>query len=64
MRVRHGAIVNAGVTIENSAVIATESAVTKDVSTYAIIGGNPAKLIRYRFSPEVIEKLQKYQWWH
>ena len=36
----------------------------KDVPPYAIVGGVPAKVIRYRFSPEVIEKLLELQWWN
>lgn len=59
----HGAIVNAGVTIENGAIVAAGSVVTKDVPAYAIVGGNPAKLIRYRFPPDIIIQLQHRQWW-
>ncbi len=59
----HGAIINAGVTIENGAVIAAGAVVTKDVPAYAVVGGNPAQLIRYRFSPDIIKQLQAYRWW-
>lgn len=59
----HGATINAGAIIENGAVIAAGSVVTKNVPAYAIVGGNPAKLIRYRFSPTTIIQLQKSQWW-
>ena len=48
-----------GVTIEQGVVVAAGSVVTKDVPPYAIVGGCPAKVIKYRFSPEVIEKLKK-----
>jgi len=37
--------------------------VTHDVPPYAIVAGNPAKVIKYRFSPEVIERLEASQWW-
>ncbi len=59
----HGAIVNAGVSIDNGAIIASGSVVTKDVPAYAIVGGNPAKLIRYRFPYTVNIQLQYLQWW-
>lgn len=49
--------------IGNGAVIAAGAVVTKDVPPYAIVAGNPAKVIRYRFSSEVIEKLEKEKWW-
>lgn len=52
-----------GVTIGDGAIIGANSAVTKNVEPYAIVGGAPAKLIRYRFKPEIIEKLQKLKWW-
>ena len=37
--------------------------VTKDVPPYAIVGGNPAKILKYRFDEEVIDKLLKIKWW-
>lgn len=46
-----------GVTINQGAVVAAGSVVTKDVPPYAIVGGNPAKIIKYRFSEKIIEKL-------
>lgn len=52
-----------GITIGNGAVIAANSVVTKNVEAYSIVGGNPAKLIKYRFPKEVIEKLEEIQWW-
>ena len=48
-----------GVHIGQGAVIATKSVVTKDVPPYAIVGGVPAKIIKYRFEPEIIEELLK-----
>ena len=48
-----------GVTINQGAVVAAGSVVTKDVPPYAIVGGNPAKIIRYRFSEPIIQKLMK-----
>lgn len=59
----HGAIINAGITIENGAVIAAGAVVTKDIPAYAIVGGNPAKLLRYRFPPNTIIQLKNSQWW-
>lgn len=52
-----GAIILSGVTIGQGAVIAAGSVITKDVPPYAIVGGNPAKIIKYRFDEEIIEKL-------
>lgn len=52
-----GAMVLSGVTIGNGAVIAAGSIVTKDVEPYAIVGGNPAKLIKYRFDASTRDKL-------
>jgi len=53
-----------GVTIGDGAVIANNSHVVKDVPPYAVVGGNPAKLIKYRFSVDKIEKLLEIQWWN
>lgn len=52
-----------GVTIHDGAVVAAGSVVTKDVPPYAIVGGNPAKIISYRFEPELICGFQKIAWW-
>lgn len=52
-----------GVTVGHGAVIAAGSLVAKDVPPYALVGGNPAKLIKYRFTPIQIEKLLNIAWW-
>jgi len=52
-----------GVTIGDGAVIANSSHVVKSVEPYSIVGGNPAKLIRYRFSEEQIAKLLDIKWY-
>jgi acetyltransferase-like isoleucine patch superfamily enzyme len=52
-----------GVVIGNGAVIGARSVVTKDVAPYSIAAGNPATLVRFRFSDSQIEALQKIAWW-
>ena len=52
-----------GVNIGDGAVIATKSVVTKDVPPYAIVGGIPAKVIKYRFDEETIGALLQSKWW-
>ena len=52
-----------GVKIHNGAVVGANSTVTKDVPPYAIVVGNPAKIIKYRFSDYEIDSLLKIAWW-
>lgn len=56
-------LINGGVKVGDGAVIGAGAVVVKDVPPYAIVGGVPAKLIRYRFSPEIIDGLVKVKWW-
>lgn len=49
--------------IGNGAIIGAGSIVTKDVSDYSIVAGNPARVIRMRFNQDLIEKIEKSQWW-
>jgi len=53
-----------GVRIGDGAVVAAGAVVTKDVEPYSIVGGIPAKHIKYRFSDEQIEKLLQLCWWN
>lgn len=57
-------IVMDGVSIGNGAIIAAGSVVTKDVPHFAIVGGAPAKIIKYKFSQEIIDRLEEVQWWN
>ena len=56
-------VVMDGVTIGDGAIVATGAVVTKDVPPYAIVGGVPAKVIKYKFSQEVIDRLEEIKWW-
>lgn len=56
-------LLKSNVRIGNGAVIASGSVVVKDVPAYAIVGGNPAKIIKYRFPTEVISLLEGSKWW-
>ncbi|EGL5972317.1 CatB-related O-acetyltransferase, partial [Salmonella enterica] len=57
-------VLKGGITIGDGAVIAANSVVTKNVPPYAIVAGVPAKIIRYRFNPDIVIKLMKIKWWN
>jgi acetyltransferase-like isoleucine patch superfamily enzyme len=58
------ALIKSGVTIGDGAVIGTGAVVTKDVEPYAIVGGNPARVIRFRHTEEQREALLEIKWWN
>ncbi|WP_158827055.1 CatB-related O-acetyltransferase [Mucilaginibacter lacusdianchii] len=60
----NGATILPGVRIGNGAIIASEAVVTKDIPDYAIVGGNPARVIRKRFADTDIERLLDIAWWN
>jgi phosphonate metabolism protein (transferase hexapeptide repeat family) len=62
--VGHGAIILPGRTIGTGAVVAAGAVVTKDVASYAIVAGNPARVIRQRFPAAVVERLLRLAWWN
>ncbi len=57
------AIILSGVTVGDGAVIAAGSVVNRSVAPYSIVGGVPARVIRARFAPEVVERLLAVRWW-
>ncbi len=57
------AVILPGVNIGHGAIIGTQAVVTKSVPAYAIVGGNPARIIRYRFDEQVIAALLEIAWW-
>lgn len=60
---RHVIVLN-GVTIGDGAVIGAGTVVSKDVPPYAVVVGNPMRIIKYRFDPETIDAIQGTEWWN
>lgn len=58
------AVILSGVTIGDGAIIGTRAVVTKDVPPYTIVGGSPARVLKKRFSDDIIDKLLKVKWWN
>ncbi|TGR84581.1 CatB-related O-acetyltransferase [Mesorhizobium sp. M2D.F.Ca.ET.223.01.1.1] len=58
-----GATILSGVTIGHGAVVGAHAVVSRDVPPYAVVGGVPAEVVRYRFSEDVIAKLLAIRWW-
>ncbi len=52
-----------GITLGDGCVVAACAVVTKDVPPYAVVAGNPARIVKYRFPPEQIAALQRIRWW-
>lgn len=57
------ALVMPGVHIGNGAIVSSRAVVVQDVPAYAVVGGNPAKVIKERFAPEVVQSLEAIAWW-
>lgn len=58
------AMILSGVTVGDGAVIGARAVVAKDVEPYSVVVGNPARVIKYRFTPEIIERLLELEWYH
>lgn len=59
-----GATIMSGVNISDGAVVATNAVVTKDVPPYAVVAGNPARIVKSRFPDEIVAELLKTEWWN
>ncbi|MCT4655512.1 MAG: CatB-related O-acetyltransferase [Cohaesibacter sp.] len=58
-----GAIILPGVTIGSGAIVAAGAVVSRDVPAYGVVAGNPAELVRMRFSDDIIDRLMALSWW-
>lgn len=61
--VAHEAVILSGVTIGDGAVIGARAVVSRDVPPYAIVAGNPARVLRHRFDPDTVQRLLDTRWW-
>lgn len=61
--VADGAYIKAGVSVGHGAIIGMGAVVTRDVPPYAVVGGNPARVLRHRFDAATIEGLLRSEWW-
>lgn len=59
----HGATVLGGVTVGDGSVVGANSVVTSDVAPFQVVAGSPARVIRPRFAPEIVELLEEWAWW-
>lgn len=60
----YGALIGPGVRIGNGAIIGAGSVVREDVPDYAVVTGNPARIVRMRFEPEGVARMNRLSWWH
>ena len=60
----HAVTVLPGISVGNGAVLAAGAVVTRDVESYTVVGGVPARRIRHRFPPSIAERLDRIAWWH
>ena len=59
-----GATILSGVTIGDGAIVAADAVVSRDVEPYAVVAGNPSRVVRYRFSEQERDKLLEIEWWN
>lgn len=58
-----GVVIMDGINIADGAIVGAYAVVTKDVPPYAVVAGNPARIVKFRFSQEIIDKLRQIKWW-